>query len=137
MIRYVRDLSDESFKNYLEEFVKDALRRGIDIGDISAKEYKRLEDSANMFKSIIDSPTYVSFYTGWNGSGGVLKERYFSKRKHYDSILEREAIKKGKKLGASSFVCFKSIGVPVNLSYRGYDSEEARLDYIEEVSDNG
>lgn len=131
----VSDLSDESFLKYLEEFVKDALRRGFNVGDISAKEYGRVKDSADMFKTILESPTYVSFYTGHNGSGGVLKERYFSERKHYDSILEREATKKGKKLGASSFVCFKSIGMPINLYY-GYDNETARLDFIEEVNSN-
>ena len=93
-----------------------------------------LQDTAHLFDLIYADPTYVSFYTGMDGQGGVLKERYFSRRPHHDAILEREAIKKGRRLGACSFVMFKAIGVPVNIYYGRY-GEDSRLDFLEAVQE--
>jgi hypothetical protein len=97
--------------------------------EIDESELHTLKDKANLWDITMTSPTYVSYYTGHNGAGGVLKERYFSTRHHHDSILEREAEKKGKKLGACSYVQFKQIGMPVDIYY-GRD-EESRFEFLE------
>lgn len=98
--------------------------------EIDESELATLKDKAHLWDLMHDSPTYVSFYTGHDGAGGVLKERYVSDRPHHDSILEREAEKKGRRLGACSYVQFKQIGMPNNIYYGQY-GEESRLDFIE------
>lgn len=97
--------------------------------EIDERELHTLKDKANLWDLTMAQPTYVSFYTGHSGQGGVLKERYFSKRHHHDGILEREAEKKGRKLGACSYVQFKPIGMPIDIYY-GRD-EESRFEFME------
>lgn len=89
-----------------------------------------LKDRASLFDSIVEAPTFITFYTGQDGQGGALKKGYVSKRHHHDGILEREANKIARKLGACSYVQFKVIGVPVNVYYGRY-GEESRLDFLE------
>lgn len=102
--------------------------------EIDEMELHTLKDKANLWDLVMAGPTYVSYYTGTNGTGGALKERYFSRRSHHDGILEREATKKGRKLGACSFVQFKAIGVPTNIYYGNY-GEDSRLDFLENLGD--
>lgn len=90
-------------------------------------------DKANMFTLIIDQPSYISFYTGEDGTGSPLRETMCIKRNHYDPILERMANRKAKKLGACSWMVFKPIGVAHNISY-GVD-EDDRIDYLMEQHD--
>lgn len=98
--------------------------------EIDEGELHSLRDKAHLWDLMYESPTYISFYTGHDGAGGVLKERYFSPRKHHDGILEREAEKKGRRLGACSYVQFKQIGMPSNIYYGQY-GEDSRQDFLE------
>lgn len=102
---------------------------------IDELELHILKDKALLWDSHTAGPTYFSFYTGHNGQGGVLKERYFTKRRHHDAIAEHQAEKKGRKLGACSYVQFKQIGMPVSISYGVRGQEEERFHYLENYND--
>jgi hypothetical protein len=96
-----------------------------------AKLAHRLADTAHLWKLHCEEVgCYVSFYTGVNGSGAPLRETFY--RKHWDwndSTLHAMAERRAKKLGASSWVVLKPIGVVNNVWY-GRD-DDARLDYLE------
>lgn len=76
---------------------------------------------------------YVSFYTGYDGQGGVLRETFYrSFWDHNDNRLHAMATRRAKDLGACSWVVFKPVGVAHNVDY-GRD-EDSRLEYLENKS---
>lgn len=99
--------------------------------EIDERELYLLRDKANLWDTMAESKTYVSFYTGYNATGGALREHYISERGHWDGIMQREAEKKAKRLGACSFMTFKPIAVPVNVIY-GRD-EQSRFEHLENL----
>lgn len=97
-------------------------------------EQSSLRDRAHLFDLIIGAPSYISFFTGENGQGASLRETMMVKRDHNDNVLYNMAMRKAKKLGASSWCVFKPVGVSHNVEYGRY-GDESRLDFIETVSD--
>lgn len=98
---------------------------------MTEQEASRLKDKANLWDLHVErTGCYVSFYTGYNGQGAVLRETFFrSHWDHNDGRLYQMAMRRAKNLGACSWVVFKPIGVPHNVDY-GRD-EDSRLEYLE------
>lgn len=102
--------------------------------EIDEKELHSLKDRASLFDSIIDAPSYVTFYTGMDGQGAALRQTLLTDKDHNDNILYNMAMRKAKKLGASSWCVFKPVGVSHNVEYGRY-GDESRLDFIDNFAD--
>jgi hypothetical protein len=91
-------------------------------------EAERNADKAMLFDDIMNRPCYISFYTGLDGQGAVLKQTLRIKGQHYDKAVERKAERIARRLGASSWFVFKPIGIPGNVYY---SDEDERLEGCE------
>lgn len=102
---------------------------------VEDSELHSIKDRAHLFDLVYDAPCYISFFTGQNGQGAALRETLIvPKRDHNDNVLYNMAMRKAKKLGATSWMVFKPMGVPHNVYY-GQFGDESRLDFMEAVSD--
>jgi hypothetical protein len=79
------------------------------------------EATEKIFSREFKTPCYISFYVGYDGQGGALRETMYSERNHMDKILHRQADKKAKELGAKSWAVFKHWGVTSNVWYPNED----------------
>lgn len=102
--------------------------------EIDESELYRLKDRANLFDHIIDAPSYVSFFTGYDGQGAAIRQTLVTDKDHNDNILYNMAMRKAKKLGATSWQVFKPVGVCHNVQYGRY-GDESRLDFIDNYAD--
>lgn len=97
--------------------------------------YHSAEDRANLFDLIIDAPCYISFFTGQDGQGAAIRQTLVvADKDHNDNVLYNMAMRKAKKLGASSWQVFKPVGVCHNVDYGRY-GDESRLDFIDNYAD--
>lgn len=102
--------------------------------EIDERELHSLKDRANLFDHIIKAPSYVTFYTGYDGQGAAIRQILVSDKDHNDNILYNMAMRKAKKLGATSWSVFKPVGVCHNVAYGRY-GDESRLDFIDNFAD--
>lgn len=102
--------------------------------EIDERELASLKDRASLFDEIIDAPSYISFFTGLNGGGSALRRTLVSDKDHNDNTLYNMAMRRAKKMGASSWWVFKPVGVPHNVYYGQY-GDESRLDFIDAFAD--
>lgn len=102
--------------------------------EIDDRELGRLKDRANLFDLIIDAPSYISFFTGYDGQGAAIRQVLVSDKDHNDTVLYNMAMRKAKKLGATSWQVFKPVGVCHNVDY-GRHGDESRLDFIDNYAD--
>lgn len=101
---------------------------------VDEAELHSLKDKAHLFDLINDASSYVSFYTGLDGQGAALRQALVVDKKHHDERLYQMAMRKAKKLGATSWLVFKPMGVCHNVDYGRY-SDESRLDFIDAYAD--
>lgn len=102
--------------------------------EIDERELHSLKDRAHLFDLIMDAPCYISFFTGHDGQGAALRQTLIvPNRHHMDNTLYNMAMRRAKKLGASSWCTFKPVGRPFNVDYGRY-GDEGRLDFIEQTA---